>query len=320
MLRRLVRSRRRSFRFLFARVRSDIEHAAAFGGHCAVRWRGRATASGALKPALACLLLASGCDRAPAPAPAPETQPSAEARSGLELAAAPAVPTNTRPPAPPPLSTDSWIVELPVPGFESAVVVPPQGIRAPRAVVVALHGYGDRPDWQCGAWTGVTEAKVFVLCPRGIPLPNPPGNFSYGSLLDTEREVLGAIAALEQRFSGYVGNEHVLVGYSLGASRAAQLAARNPKRFRRVALVEGGSGEWSRGASRSFQQGGGERVLLVCSQAGCEGRLRALGRQSQGPSTEVRVEYLGPLGHTMGPKVTAQLKEPWRWLAQGWLP
>ncbi|HEU5077497.1 MAG TPA: alpha/beta hydrolase [Polyangiaceae bacterium] len=268
-------------------------------------------------------MLAAGCDRAPAPAPetasAPETQPSSEGRPESELGVAPAAPTSPPAPVLPPLRTDNWIVELPVAGFGSAVVVPPQGIRAPRAVVVALHGYGDRPDWQCGAWTGVTDAKVFVLCPRGIALPNPPGNFSYGSLLDTEREVLGALAALEQRFSGYVGTEHVLVGYSLGASRAAQLAARNPKRFPRVALIEGGSGEWSRGASRSFQQGGGERVLLVCSQAGCEGRLRALGRQSQGPNTEVRVEYLGPLGHTMGPKVTAKLKEPWRWLAADWL-
>lgn len=207
-----------------------------------------------------------------------------------------------------------------MPGFGSATVVPPQGIRAPRPVLVALHGYADRPDWQCGAWTGVTEARVFVVCPRGIPLPNPPGNFAYGSLLDTEREVLAVLAALEDRFAGYVGKERVLVGYSLGASRAAQLASRNPQRFPRVALVEGGTAEWSPRASRSFREGGGERLLLVCSQAGCEGLLRALGRQSQGPDTEVRVDYLGPFGHTLGPKVTAKLKEPWRWLAEGWLP
>ena len=187
-------------------------------------------------------------------------------------------------------------------------------------MLVALHGYADRPDWQCGAWTGVTEARVFVVCPRGIALPNPPGNFAFGSLIDTEREVFAVLAALEQRFSGYVGKERVLVGYSLGASRAAQLAARNPRSFPRVALVEGGSAEWSASASRSFEQGGGERLLLVCSQAGCEGVLRALGRRSQGPNTEVRIDYLGPLGHNLGPKVTAKLKQPWQWLAEGWLP
>lgn len=207
-----------------------------------------------------------------------------------------------------------------MPGFGNAFVVAPQGIRAPRPVVVALHGYADRPEWQCGAWTGVTEARFFVLCPRGLALPTPPGNFAFGSILDTEREVFAALAALEQRFPGYIGKERVLVGYSLGASRAAQLAARHPERFPRVALVEGGAAEWTARASRSFREGGGERLLLVCSQAGCEGLLRGLERQSQGPSTEVRVDYLGPFGHTLGPKVTAKLKEPWRWLAHGLLP
>lgn len=220
---------------------------------------------------------------------------------------------------PPPLRTESWIVELEVPGFGNALVVPPQGIRTPRPVLVALHGYADRPDWQCGAWTGVTRATVFVVCPRGIALPNPPGNFAFGSLLDTEREVFAVLAALQARFSAYLGAERALVGYSLGAQRAAQLAERNPKRFPRVALVEGGTSEWSTRASRRFKDGGGERLLLVCSQLGCEALLRALARQSLGPHTEVRAEYLGPLGHTLGPQATAKLKEPWRWLADGWL-
>lgn len=266
--------------------------------------------------AFAALALAAGCDRGSAPTP----HATRSAVSAAASAPAPvARPASAEPAAPPALRTESWIVELPVPGFGSALVVAPQGIRAPRPVVVALHGYADRPDWQCGAWTGVTEARVFVVCPRGIPLPEPPGNFTFGSLLDTEREVFAVLAALEARFADYIGKERALVGYSLGASRAAQLAARSPHRFPRVALVEGGSAEWSPQASRNFTQGGGERLLLVCSQAGCEGRLRALERRSQGPNTEVRVDYLGPFGHTLGPKVTAKLKEPWRWLAEGWL-
>ena len=258
------------------------------------------------------MIWAAACDRTPTPAP------QAQASLAREVQSAPVPPPNAPAPALPALRTESWIVELEVPGFGSAVVAPPQGTRAPRPVVVALHGYGDRPDWQCGAWTGVTEARVFVVCPRGIELPSPPGNFAFGSLLDTEREVFAVLRALEARFTGYVSPERALVGFSLGASRAAQLAARNPKEFPRIALVEGGATEWSSRASRSFRDGGGERVLLVCSQAGCEGLLRAQGRLSEGPSTQVRVEYLGPLGHTLGPKATAKLKDPWRWLAEGW--
>lgn len=219
-----------------------------------------------------------------------------------------------------PLVADDWLIALSVPGFGDAQVAPPRGIRAPRPVLVALHGYGDRPDWQCGAWTGITKGAVFVLCPQGLKLQGSPGNFAFGGVDATEREVLAALESLRKRFAGYVAGEVVLVGFSLGAARAAHLAERNPSLFSRVALVEGGTKAWSPRASARFERGGGKRLLLVCSQLGCEAPLRALARRSRGPETEVRVEYLGPLGHTMGPTVTRKLVEPWQWLAHGLVP
>jgi pimeloyl-ACP methyl ester carboxylesterase len=274
-----------------------------------------ALALGWVAASLGCRGTETGTER-PLPPTVSEAGPLASAKTAPAAAPIPSV----APPAVAPLRTESWLVELPVPGFGSAMLAPPQGVTSKRPVVVALHGYGDRPDWQCGAWTGITGGKVFVLCPQGKAQPRPLTNFTWGTSADTEREVRAALSALRERFPAHVAAETVLVGYSLGAAHAARLAASDPAAFARVALVEGGVSEWSPAASRRFKAGGGERLLLACTQAGCEPPLRALERRSTGPTTLVRAEYLGPFGHQLGPKVTAKLKEPWSWLAEGLAP
>lgn len=71
-----------------------------------------------------------------------------------------------------PLSSPSALVELPVPRHGPAVLSIPLGATSRRPVLVAAHGAGDRPEWQCALWRGIVKDRAFVLCPRGFPI-NP---------------------------------------------------------------------------------------------------------------------------------------------------
>lgn len=217
----------------------------------------------------------------------------------------------------PPLWHDDWLVPLEVPGFRAAEVALPRGAVTPRRVIVALHGYGDRPDWQCGAWTGISEAKMFVLCPTGVPLPKQVGNFGYKSASETRAEVDAALAALTRRYGPYLSKDPVtLVGFSLGAQRAAHLAADDPARFPRVALVEGGTRAWSQAFARKFREGGGERILFVCMQLGCRNLVARLANFTEAGPVLARGAYLGNFGHHMSPEVTRGIKEHFGWLVE----
>ena len=67
--------------------------------------------------------------------------------------------------------------------------------------MVALHGRNDRPEWACGEWRGVTEAKAFVLCPHGVPARAPPGQgLAFADAAATRREADAGLAALRARF------------------------------------------------------------------------------------------------------------------------
>jgi pimeloyl-ACP methyl ester carboxylesterase len=206
-------------------------------------------------------------------------------------------------------------VKLEVPGFRDAELALPRGADTPRRVVVALHGYRDRPEWQCGAWTGISEARMFVLCPTGVPLPRPLDNFSFEAPSETKKEVEAGLEALQVRYGPYLSKEPViLVGFSLGAQRAAHLAAADPERFPEVALVEGGTRAWSKPFARRFAHGGGERMLFVCTQIGCRQLVKHLAKFTQSEDVLARGAYLGNFGHQMGAGVQSRLKEHFEWL------
>jgi hypothetical protein len=57
---------------------------------------------------------------------------------------------------------------LEVPGFGAAIVVLPTAKARPAPVLVAAHGAGDSPEWQCEHWGAVARGRYYVLCPRGL--------------------------------------------------------------------------------------------------------------------------------------------------------
>jgi pimeloyl-ACP methyl ester carboxylesterase len=215
----------------------------------------------------------------------------------------------------PPLAAEGWLVELPLDGHLSASVSVPLGATEPRPIVVALHGMGDRPEWQCGTWRGITAAYPFVLCPRGVPLDRRGTVFTYGDLTATTRELRAALAALKNRFGSHVASGSiVLTGYSLGAMRAALIARAEPAFFERLVLVEGGHETWSSSLAAIFQRGGGKRLAFVCAQSRCKQSALVKTRLSERAGVEAQLIDAGELGHVFDGRVAAAVKQHWPWV------
>ncbi|WP_437689997.1 hypothetical protein [Sorangium sp. So ce176] len=302
-----------------------------------------------LSRSIACISLlaavALGCDRpgraagtAPAPAgaaPAPAGATPAPAASGAEPAgdggATPAAAREAAAPAADgaalaaraaPLRAEAPLVELAVEGFPSAVVSVPIGATARRPVLIASHGNYDRPEWQCEVWRGIAGGDAFILCPRGVARSDSPSardvRFTYESNARLEQEIDAGLAALRARFPEHVDPGPALyTGFSLGAIMGSAIAARRASLFPRLVLVEGGHDRWTPAAAKAFADGGGQRVLFVCAQAGCGAAAAAAAARLEKAGVLTRVVRGKEAGHRYDGPVAEETRRALGWAIEG---
>lgn len=225
-----------------------------------------------------------------------------------------------KPPAPalPPLRDAAWLEALPLEGFGPASVSVPLGATEPRPVMVGVHGRGDRPEWACGAWRGVTEAHPFIVCPHGTPRDAKPGvGLSFADAATTEAEVQAGLAALHRRFGPHVApGPLVYAGFSLGAILAPKILASKRQTFPFAVLAEGGQDRWTDPAMRAWAAAGGRRVLLVCSTQGCEAVTRPLVPRFSTAGIEARFVSAGNIGHIVDDRVVRAIRSAFPWLVE----
>ncbi|WP_437734812.1 hypothetical protein [Sorangium sp. So ce1335] len=285
--------------------------------------------------------VALGCDRpgraagtAPAQAGASPAQASSAAGQAADGGATPAAPADAA--APPadaaapadraaqiaPLRADAPLVELAVEGFPSAVVSVPIGATARRPVLIASHGNYDRPEWQCEVWRGIAGGDAFILCPRGVARSDSPSasdvRFTYESNARLEQEIDAGLAALRARFPEHVDPGPVLyTGFSLGAIMGSAIAARRAALFPRLVLVEGGHDRWTPATAKAFAEGGGQRVLFVCAQAGCGAAAAAAAARLEKAGVLTRVVRSKEAGHRYDGPVAEETKRALGWAIEG---
>ena len=265
----------------------------------------------------------------------PSTEPAeprvaAHTDAGLSKKGEPTSPVDAAPPPPPEpeaLSAPRPFVELAVEGFRNAVVSLPLGARGKRPVMVALHGNYDRPEWQCEVWRDITGGYPFILCPRGIPrgdAPKSADRWTYGGLGATKKELEAGLAALDAAYPDYVDDGEVLfTGFSLGAILGVHIIRKNPERYPRAVLTEGGYKGWSLGAARSLKKGGAQRVLFACGQTACRHTAKGPARFLEKAEIGAKVVFNGNVGHTYDGKVADAIAKEWSWLVEGderWTP
>lgn len=208
-------------------------------------------------------------------------------------------------------------IALAVPGFRDAVVAVPLGATSarPLAVVLALHGNFDRPEWQCEVWRRITQGKVFVLCPRGIPRRDVPKNldrWEWGSVAKTKSEIVAAVAALRAQFPLHVRpGPLVFTGFSLGAILGARLIQDPDLDIGAAVLVEGGYQGWTLAKVKAMKPRLA-RLLFACGQTECRNAYRyQLERLFQ--AAELPSSMVGDIkaGHTYDDPVAALVQAEW---------
>lgn len=231
------------------------------------------------------------------------------------------VPTPPAPPpepsALPPLGGD-WLVKLPLEGFGDAAVSVPLGAREPRSIVIGVHGRGDRPEWACGEWRGITEAHPFILCPHGTPVKASPGQgLAFQGAELTLREIDAGLAAMKARFGRYVAEgPMVYAGFSLGAFLGVHLVAGDPARFPIAVLGEGGY-SWTADQAARFARGGGKRVLFVCSTGACNASASPLVALLRRAGLEAKMVSAGNIGHLVDDRIVQKVRAEWAWVLGG---
>jgi hypothetical protein len=232
----------------------------------------------------------------------------ATATSGSNAAAAPLAP----------LSAASWLVELDVPGFERACVAVPIAARQPRAIVIALHGPADRPEWTCGAFRGIAGPSPFVLCPRGVRRTDSSASderYTFGTADDTSRELRAALTELKRKFGSYIAPGPVVFGgLELGADHAAWIAREEPAFFSRLILIDPAEASWPSSQAALFGRQGGARVLFAGGSS-LQGSLELKAVLTGRSGAQARVVALSGQGSGLGPAAVTLLAQSWPWLA-----
>jgi predicted esterase len=267
----------------------------------------------------------------PAPAPAARSgsasESSASAASALPSARSGAPAPAPLEVAPAPLEAAGEMVSLEVPGFLPAVVSVPSAARAAHPIAIALHGNFDRPEWQCEVFRPVIGPTGFLLCPRGVArrdVPKQMDRWEYSSGAKVEQEVDAALAALTARYGERVdAGPVVFIGFSLGAIYGSPMIQKNPARFPRAVLVEGGHGAWTATSAKRYAAAGGARLFLACGQAPCLAKAARLVPALTRAGLPAQSGGSKTAGHTYDGDVAAAVKNAWPWLVEGdprWSP
>lgn len=199
---------------------------------------------------------------------------------------------------------------LEVPGFLPASLVVPSGTDA-RPLVVAAHGAGGAPEWDCEYWARLTEERAFVLCPRGAAMGG--GSFYFKHHHALAAEVLAAVAAARQQFPRILPTSGVYAGFSQGASMGALMIAHHAEQFPYVVLIEGFT-QWNVALGRSFSSRGGQAVLFVCGTGDCASKANASALALQRVPVRARSEHANGAGHTASGAVMELVVHHLPWL------
>src|SRR5215471_4612740 len=205
-----------------------------------------------------------------------------------------------------------WLKQLDDVGFVS----PPTGATEPRPIVIAVHGAVDRPDWSCSEWRAIFGPRPFIVCPRGAPAG--ASAFVWTSS-DALRVAIGrALEATRVRFAPYVADgPKVYAGFSQGAMLGASIVEGAPETYPYAVFLEGLGDVGARRFTRAFHDRGGKRIILACSQAGCEASRRAPLQALARAEIDAKLVYAGPIGHTVNGPVIAALRVEIPWLLAG---
>jgi predicted esterase len=198
-------------------------------------------------------------------------------------------------------------------GAPSAVVyAPAQTKPEARAITVMLHGMCDEPQWECPYFANATTPGGWLVCPRANVRCD-----GGGSTWSFDGRFSAAVESSVQR----VKNEHpeevddtqgrTLIGFSLGALRAMDLAHEGGGKYPYVILI----GAKVYPNAKKLRAAGVQRIVLAAGEhdmmkAHMLAQAKKLARQGF-PAVFMS---LGKVGHTFPKDMDARVARATAWL------
>jgi len=195
---------------------------------------------------------------------------------------------------------------------ELGVVVYPSASLGPSPVTVLLHGMCGAPRNTCDHFAAQITEHDHLVCPRASQRC-AGGGASWPQLgfeAQIERAVLRAEAALGERLSTKPGR--TLIGYSLGAFRALEVAQRGAGKYPRVMLL----GARIHADPSKLRDSGVQRLLLGAGAFDMTyEHMQREARWVARRGVSARFLGLGRVGHALAPSLASYLPEALAWLA-----
>jgi predicted esterase len=178
-------------------------------------------------------------------------------------------------------------------------------------VTVLLHGMCGEPQNVCRHFAPQVSADEHLICPRASRRCDGGGSTwpQSGFELKIEQAVRRAEAALGGVIDESRGR--TLIGYSLGAYRALELAQHGAGKYPRVMLI----GARILGNQKQLRDNGVERLLM--SAGAWDMMHEPMRRETERlarAGLRTRFLGLGPVGHAFTPSLQEYLPEALRWL------
>ena len=194
---------------------------------------------------------------------------------------------------------------------EPGVVFHPAEIEGAAGVMVVLHGMCGQPANACRHFASQVTHTMHLICPRARQRCEGGGSSwpHVGFSDQIERAVLRATQALAERVDESRGR--TLVGYSLGAFRALELAERAAHKYPRVMLI----GARIFPNQQRLRDSGVERLLLSAGRWDMtHGHMQSESRRLARYGFPSLFLGLGPVGHAFTPSFQEYLPQALDWL------
>jgi predicted esterase len=197
---------------------------------------------------------------------------------------------------------------------EATAVVYPAELAGSRGVTVVLHGMCGEPLNTCKHFAAQVTSSQHLICPRATRRCDGGGASwqAHGFEQQIERALARAEAALGARVDTARGR--TLIGYSLGAYRALEVAQRGTGKYPRLMLI----GARIAADAKLLRERGVGRVLL--SAGSWDMTYDPMQRETERlrrHGLSARFLGLGPVGHQFTPRFAEYLPQALTWLETG---
>lgn len=182
---------------------------------------------------------------------------------------------------------------------------------SPRPPVVMLHGMCDEPEWECPHFASATTDHGFLVCPRANLRCDGGGSIWSGDPRFAA-SIEASIARVAADYPDHVdaSASRTLIGFSLGAIRAVELANTGDGRWRSVIAI--GAKVYPR--AERLRRAGVQRIVLAAGDHDMMkwhmvGEAKKLARAG----FPVAFMSMGKVGHTFPKDLEARMKRALAW-------